>query len=107
MSSIYDNKRVAKNTLLLYVRMLVLMLISFFTARVTLNALGVEDYGINNVVGGLVSLFSLFTNSMTAATSRFIKETNSVPKCKYPVGLGATRVTLTPSPKLREGYFSS
>lgn len=72
MSSISDNKRVAKNTLLLYVRMLVLMLISFFTARVTLNALGVEDYGINNVVGGLVSLFSLFTNSMTAATSRFI-----------------------------------
>lgn len=58
--------------MLLYIRMLVLMLISFFTARVTLNALGVEDYGINNVVGGLVSLFSLFTNSMTAATSRFI-----------------------------------
>ena len=58
--------------MLLYIRMLVLMLISFFTARVTLNALGVEDYGINNVVGGLVSLFALFTNSMTAATSRFI-----------------------------------
>lgn len=52
--------------------MFVLMVISFFTARITLNALGVEDYGINNVVGGLVTVFSLFSNSMTAATSRFI-----------------------------------
>lgn len=48
------------------------MLISFFTARITLNALGIDDYGINNVVGGLVSLFSIFSNSMTSASTRFI-----------------------------------
>lgn len=66
------SKRVAKNTLILYIRLCVLMLISLFTTRVTLNALGVDDYGIYNVVGGLVTLFSLFSGSMTAATSRFI-----------------------------------
>lgn len=48
------------------------MLISFFTAGITLNALGVEDYGINNVVGGLVAMFSLLSNSLTAASGRFI-----------------------------------
>ena len=55
------NKRIAKNTMLLYIRMGVMMIISFFTARITLEALGVVDYGINNVVGGLVSMFSLIT----------------------------------------------
>lgn len=49
------NKRIAKNTLLLYIRMGVMMIISFFTARITLEALGVVDYGINKVVGGLVA----------------------------------------------------
>lgn len=49
------NKRIAKNTLLLNIRMGVMMIISFFTARITLEALGVVDYGINNVVGGLVA----------------------------------------------------
>lgn len=53
------NKRIAKNTMLLYIRMGVMIIISFFTARITLEALGVVDYGINNVVGGLVSMFSL------------------------------------------------
>ena len=58
--------------MVLYVRMFVMMLISFFTAGITLNALGVEDYGINNVVGGLVAMFSLLSNSLTGAASRFI-----------------------------------
>ena len=58
--------------MILYVRMFVMMLISFFTAGITLNALGVEDYGINNVVGGLVAMFSLLSNSLTAASGRFI-----------------------------------
>lgn len=66
------NKRIAKNTAVLYIRMLVMMIISFFTARITLNALGVIDYGINNVVGGLVSMFSLLSNSLSSATSRFM-----------------------------------
>lgn len=66
------NKRIAKNTAVLYLRMLVMMFIGFFTARVMLNALGVDDYGINNVVGGLVSMFSLLSSSLSSATSRFM-----------------------------------
>lgn len=54
-----NNKRIAKNTLLLYVRMLFTMAVSLFTSRVILNTLGVEDYGINNVVGGIVTMFSV------------------------------------------------
>ena len=73
MSSISENnKRIAKNTMVLYVRMFVMMFIGFFTARITLNALGVDDYGINNVVGGLVSMFSLLSSSLCSASSRFI-----------------------------------
>ena len=48
-----NNKRIAKNTMLLYGRMLLLMAISLYTSRVILNALGVEDYGIYNIVGGV------------------------------------------------------
>ena len=66
------NKRIAKNTMLLYGRMGLMMIISFFTARITLEALGVENYGINNVVGGLVSMFSLISSSLTSSTSRFM-----------------------------------
>ena len=66
------NKRIAKNTMLLYIRMGVMMIISFFTARITLEALGVVDYGINNVVGGLVSMFSLISNSLSSSVSRFM-----------------------------------
>lgn len=67
-----NNKRIAKNTLLLYGRMLVMMVISLYTSRVILNALGVEDYGIYNVVGGVVALFSVLSKSLSAAISRFI-----------------------------------
>lgn len=67
-----NNKRIAKNTLLLYVRMLFLMLISLYTSRVILNALGVEDYGIYNVVGGVVTMFSVLSGSLSAAITRFI-----------------------------------
>jgi len=66
------NKRIAKNTLLLYFRMLFLMLISLYTSRVVLNALGVEDYGIYNVVGGVVMMFSMLSGSLSAAISRFL-----------------------------------
>lgn len=67
-----NNKRIAKNTLLLYFRMMLLMLVSLYTSRVVLNLLGVVDYGIYNVVGGLVSLGSILTNSLAASCSRFI-----------------------------------
>ena len=66
------NKRIAKNTIILYIRMIVMMLISFYTTRVILEALGVDDYGINNVVGSLVSMFSLISSSLSSSTSRFI-----------------------------------
>ena len=72
MSISENNKRIARNTMILYVRMFVMMFISFFTTRIVLNALGVDDYGINNVVGGLVAMFSLLSGSLTSASSRFI-----------------------------------
>ena len=58
MSDINNNKRIAKNTMMLYIRMLFSMVVSLYTSRVVLNTLGVEDYGIYNVVGGTVSLLS-------------------------------------------------
>lgn len=67
-----NNKRIAKNTLLLYVRMLFMMAISLFTSRVILNTLGVEDYGIQNVVGGVIAMFGFLNGSMSSATQRFI-----------------------------------
>lgn len=67
-----NNKRIAKNTLLLYFRMLFLMVVSLYTSRVVLNALGVTDYGIYNVVGGVVAMFSIISGSLSAAISRFI-----------------------------------
>ena len=66
-----ENKRIAKNTMLLYFRMLFIMLVSLYTSRVVLSSLGVEDYGIYNVVGGVVALFSILSNSLSAAVSRF------------------------------------
>lgn len=67
-----NNKRIAKNTLLLYVRMLFTMAVSLFTSRVILNTLGVEDYGINNVVGGIVTMFYVLSGSLSSSISRFI-----------------------------------
>ena len=67
-----NNKRIAKNTLILYIRMCVMMVISFFTTRIVLDALGVDDYGIQNVVGGLVAMFSLLSSSLSNSVSRFI-----------------------------------
>lgn len=67
-----NNKRIAKNTLLLYVRMLFTMAVSLFTSRVILNTLGIEDYGINNVVGGIVTMFAMLSGSLSSSISRFI-----------------------------------
>ena len=67
-----DTKRVAKNTLLLYIRMIVLMLIGLFTSRVILQVLGVEDFGINSAIAGFISMFGIITGSMSNAISRFI-----------------------------------
>ena len=67
-----NNKRIAKNTLMLYIRMMFGMMVSLYTSRVVLNTLGVEDYGIYNVVGGLVAMMGILNNSMSGATSRFL-----------------------------------
>ena len=67
-----NNKRIAKNTLLLYFRMIALMLVTLYTSRVVLDALGESDYGIYNVVGGVVAMFSVLSNSLSGAISRFI-----------------------------------
>lgn len=67
-----NNMRIAKNTLLLYFRMLFMMVVSLYTSRVILNALGVEDFGIYNVVGGVVAMFTVISGSLSAAISRFI-----------------------------------
>lgn len=67
-----NNKRIAKNTLLLYFRMLFTMAISLYTSRVVLATLGIEDFGIYNVVGGFVAMFSVISGAMTSATQRFI-----------------------------------
>ena len=67
-----NNKRIAKNTLLLYFRMLFMMVVSLYTSRVILNTLGVVDYGINNVVGGVIAMLGFLTGSLGAASSRYI-----------------------------------
>lgn len=67
-----NNKRIAKNTLILYIRMFFTMIVSLYTSRVILNALGVDDYGIYNAVGGFVAMFAVISNSLSAAISRFI-----------------------------------
>lgn len=67
-----ENKRIAKNTMLLYLRMMFTMAVSLYTSRIVLNVLGVEDYGIYNVVGGVVAMFSFINSSMTSATQRYI-----------------------------------
>ena len=67
-----NNKRIAKNTILLYCRLFALMVVSLYTSRVVLNTLGAEDYGIYNVVGGFVAIFCILTNALSNAISRFI-----------------------------------
>ncbi len=67
-----NNKRIAKNTLMLYFRMLLMMGVTLYTSRVVLEVLGIEDYGIYNVVGGVVAMFTMISGSLSAAISRFI-----------------------------------
>lgn len=67
-----NTKRIAKNTLILYIRMLLVMSVTLYTSRVVLAVLGVEDYGIYNVVGGFVAMFSVISGTLSAAISRFL-----------------------------------
>lgn len=67
-----NNRRIAKNTVFLYFRMILIMIVSLYTSRVILEELGVIDYGIYNVVGGIVTMFSFINASMSTSTQRFI-----------------------------------
>ena len=67
-----NNRRIAKNTMMLYIRMLFIMAVSLYTSRVVLQVLGIEDYGIYSVVGGIITLFSFINGGMTSATQRYI-----------------------------------
>ena len=66
------NKRLAKNTIVLYLRMLFTMILQLYTSRLVLKALGVEDYGIYNVVGGVIAMLNFINMSLSNANSRFI-----------------------------------
>ena len=67
-----DNKRIAKNTLFLYFRMFLIMGVMLYMSRVVLRALGEDDYGLYNVVGGIVTMFAFLSGSLGAATSRYL-----------------------------------
>ena len=67
-----NNKRIAKNTLLLYFRMFFIMAVSLYTSRVVLKTLGVEDFGIYNVVGGIVAMMGILNNAMSVSTQRYL-----------------------------------
>lgn len=86
-----DQRRIARNTMFLYARMGLSMIVSLYTSRVILRALGVEDFGIYSVVGGLVAMFSLISGSLTAAIQRYLS---------YELGTGDPT-------RLHRAFFSS
>jgi hypothetical protein len=67
-----NKHRVAKNTIILYFRMFFTVFVNLYSGRVILQALGVEDYGIYNVVGGVTTMFGFINDSMSVASSRFL-----------------------------------
>lgn len=74
-----DNRRIAKNTIYLYIRMFVTLVVSLYTSRVVLKYLGVEDFGIYNVIGGVIVLFAFLSNALQSSSQRFLS---------YELGLG-------------------
>lgn len=89
-----SNKRIAKNTLMLYVRSIIIMLVSLFTTRVVLDTLGVENYGIYNVVGGMVAMFSMISGTLASATQRFITYSFGEDDSEKPHRVFSTSLTL-------------
>ena len=67
-----NNKRIAKNTLYMYFRMLITLFVSLFTTRIVFNALGVDDFGIYNIVGSIIVFFTFINNGLVTATRRYI-----------------------------------
>lgn len=72
VAMIENSKRIAKNTLMLYIRMLLIMLVTLYTSRMVLQVLGVEDFGIFNIVGGVCAILSFFVSSLSNATQRYL-----------------------------------
>ena len=66
-----NSRRIAKNTLLLYFRQILIMLVGLYTVRVVLNTLGAEDYGIYNIVAGVVTMFSFLSGAMASSSQRY------------------------------------
>lgn len=69
---IINNSRIAKNTILLYIRQIIIIVVSLYTSRIVLNTLGEEDFGIYNVVGGIVIMFSFLSSTMASASQRYL-----------------------------------
>ena len=67
-----NSKRIAKNTLMLYIRTFFIMIVNLYTSRVTLDALGVDDFGIYNIIGGVVIMFSIISASLSNAITRYL-----------------------------------
>lgn len=72
MAEIINNSRIAKNTVYLYIRMFFTMAVGLYTSRVVLQVLGISDYGLYNVIGGIVTLFTAITAALTIGTQRFL-----------------------------------
>ena len=66
------NKRIAKNTFFLYVRMLLTILVSLYSSRIVLQVLGASDYGLYNVIGGILTMFGMLSSALTVGTQRFL-----------------------------------
>lgn len=92
MSEIYKSsaERIVKNTIMLYFRQILILLVSLFTSRVVLQNLGVEDYGIYNVVGGFVTLFNVVSGAFSSAISRFMSYELGKGEKKELIGLYST-----------------
>ena len=67
-----NNKRILKNTLIMYLRMAILLILSLFTARIVFNTLGEINYGIYNLVGGIIIFFSFLNSGLSNATRRYV-----------------------------------
>lgn len=72
MNQTEKTKRIAKNAVLLYIRMVVTLIITLFTSRIVLKSLGFDDFGLYNVIGGVVTLFAFLRSSMSSSTQRFL-----------------------------------
>lgn len=85
-----NNKKIAKNTIFLYARMLLTLFVSLYTGRVVLATLGFDDFGLYNVIGGIVTMFTFVSSAMSNSTLRFITfELGKKMECEFCLSLAA------------------